>query len=194
MSKAMGETLVTILRRFGRARRGAAAIEMAFLAPVLVFLAAGIIDFGTGVYTKMMVADAAQAGAAYAQLNANSFTAASCQSNTNLAVCPWDTNVQSAATMAHGTATLFSSAVTATATVMSCCLNASGAIDFPNCTQPPAAAPTCTPATPGAGTYTRVATSATLTTLLPYSYAAQAFNFQIASPITMQANYFVRVQ
>jgi len=101
--------------------------------------------------------------------------------------------VQNAATLAHSNATLFSSAVTATATVMSCCL-VSGAIDFPHCTQPPAAAPTCTPALPAAGTYTRVTTSAVLTTLLPYQYAAQAFNFSIPSPLTLTANYFVRVQ
>src|SRR3984957_14629369 len=136
----MHVTLGTNLRRLGRARRGAAAIEMAFIAPVLIFLAAGVIDFGTGVYTKMMVADAAQSGAAYAQLNANSFTAATCASNTS-PVCACDTSVQTAATRAHATATLFGSAVTATATVMSCCL-VNGAIDFPNCTQPPAAAPT----------------------------------------------------
>jgi Flp pilus assembly protein TadG len=188
----MRVTWGTVLGRFGRARQGAAAIEMAFLAPVLVFLGAGLIDFGSGVYTKMMVADAAQSGAAYAQLNANTFSTASCTSNTN-PVCAWDTSVQGAATMAHSSATLFSSAVTATATVMSCCLNAGGTLDFPNCTLPPAAAPTCTPATPVAGTYTRVSASATFTTLLPYASAAQAFNISIPSPITMQANYFVRV-
>jgi Flp pilus assembly protein TadG len=192
MKRAMRVRSHPVLRGFGRARRGAAAVEMALIAPVLVFLAAGVIDFGTGVYTKMMVADAAQSGAAYAQLNANSFTAASCLSNTG-PVCAWDASVQSAATLAHGNATLFSSAVTATATVMSCCL-VNGVLDSANCTRPPAAAPACIPAAPAAGTYTEVTTGATLTTLLPYGFAAQAFNVGMAGPIALTANYFVRVQ
>lgn len=189
MTRAMRLSLRDFLRQLGRARQGAAAVEMAFIAPILIFLAAGLIDFGTGVYTKMMVADAAQAGAAYAQLNAGSFTSATCTSNTS-PVCGWDTSVVAAATAAHSNATLFSTAVSASAIVMSCCLAANGSVDLPNCTQPPAAAPVCTPA---AGTYTSVTTSASLTTLLPYKYAGEAFNFTIPSPITMTANYLVRV-
>lgn len=193
MMIVMRARLRSLLRRLGRARHGAAAVEMAFLAPILVFLAAGMIDFGLGVYTKMMVADAAQAGAAYATLNAKTYGQTPCLSNTG-PVCAWDQSVQAAATQAHGgQGTAFSSAVAATAAVLSCCL-VNGAVDQPNCTQPPAAAPACTPTPPTAGTYVRVATSATLNTLLPYSFAGQLFSFSIPNPLTLQSIYLVRIE
>jgi Flp pilus assembly protein TadG len=179
----------TFAASIGRARRGAAAVEMAFLAPILVFMAAGMIDFGLGVYTKMMVADAAQAGAAYAQLNAKNYGQTPCLSNTS-PVCAWDQSIQSAATRSHSTGTMFSSAVSATATVLFCCI-VNGAVDRDNCTQPPATPPACNPT---AGTYVQVATSATLNTLLPYNFAGQLFSFTIPNPLTLQANYLVRIQ
>jgi Flp pilus assembly protein TadG len=191
MMSAMCLSLGSLFRRLGRARRGAAAVEMAFMAPILVFMAAGLIDFGLGVYTKMMVADAAQSGAAYAQLNAKNYGQTPCASNT-APVCAWDQSVQSAATQTH-VATAFSSVVTATATVLFCCI-VNGVVDQPNCTQPPAAAPACNPTPPTAGTYVQVATSATLHTLLPYSFANQLFSFSIPNPLTLQSIYLVRIQ
>jgi Flp pilus assembly protein TadG len=191
MMIAMRLSLRSLFGRLGRARQGAAAVEMAFMAPLLVFMAAGLIDFGLGVYTKMMVADAAQSGAAYAQLNAVNYGSTPCTSNTG-PVCAWDQSVQAAATQTHA-ATAFSSAVTATATVLFCCL-AEGVVDRANCTQPPAAAPTCNPTPPTAGTYVQVATSATLSTLLPYSFVGQLFSFSIPSPLVLQAIYVVRIQ
>jgi len=189
MTIDMGVSPTSFFRRLGGARRGAAAVEMAFLAPILVFMAAGMIDFGLGVYTKMMVADAAQSGAAYAQLNAKNYGTTPCQSNTG-PVCAWDQSIQAAATRSHSGATMFSSAVSATASVLFCCI-VTGAVDRANCTEPPAAPPACAPT---AGTYVQVATSATLTTLLPYKFAGQLFNFSIPSPMTLQANYLVRIQ
>lgn len=46
--------------------RGVSAIEFAFVAPVIAVLIIGIIDFGMGLWKEMEVANAAQAGAAYA--------------------------------------------------------------------------------------------------------------------------------
>jgi Flp pilus assembly protein TadG len=172
-----------------RAVRGAAAVEMAFMAPILVFLAAGLIDFGLGIYTKMIVADAAQAGAAYAQLNAKIYSQTPCASNTGT-VCVWDTNVQAAAVKSHGAATPFSSAVAATSTVLFCCI-VNSVVDRANCTQPPTSAPSCTPT---AGTYTEVQASATYTTLLPYNSVGKLLNFSIASPIALTSIDLVRVQ
>ena len=174
----------------GRRRDGTAAIEMAFLAPILVFMAAGMIDFGLGVYTKMQVADAAQAGAAYAQLNASSYVAGAC--TTNSPPCAFDTSVQSAATQSHSTGTTFISPVTATAKLMFCCLNGN-TVDLANCSQPPSAAPTCTPA---AGTYMQVETTANFTTIIPYSYVSQTLNLGInlTSPLAMTSYYLVRIQ
>ena len=188
MMIVMRLSVCSFFQRLRRARQGAAAVEMAFLAPVLVFMAAGLIDFGLGVYTKMMVADAAQSGAAYATLNAKNYGQAPCASNT-APVCAWDQSIESAATQTHG-GTVFSSAVSATATVLSCCI-VSGVVDQPNCAQPPAAPPTCNPT---AGTYVQVATSAILHTLIPYNLANQLFSFSIPNPLTLQSSYLVRIQ
>jgi Flp pilus assembly protein TadG len=188
--RLIGERLRRIGLRLGRQRSGAAAVEMAFLAPILVFLAAGLVDFGLGVYTKMMVADAAQAGAAYAQLNAATYSKNPCTANTP--PCPFDQSVTAAATRSHGAATIFSSPVQATAKVLFCCL-VNGTVDLANCTEPPNIAPICNPP---AGTYVQVSTSATYSTLLPYKFASNMLNlgFNIPNPLTMQANDIVRVQ
>ncbi len=183
-----------VLRGFGRARRGAAAVEMALIAPVLVFLAAGVIDFGTGVYTKMMVADAAPVpGAAYAQLNAQQLHRGvvpvqyqpgllrlGCQRAERRDPGPRQRDPVQLGGDGDG----------------------DGDVVLPRQRRPrlPPTAPgrrrppACIPAAPAAGTYTEVTTGATLTTLLPYAAAAQAFNLGSASPIALTANYFVRVQ
>jgi Flp pilus assembly protein TadG len=179
----------TVASRLGRARRGAAAVELALLAPLLVLMAAGTIDFGLAVYTKMMVADAAQSGAAYAQLNAVNYNTTPCASNSS-PVCAWDQSIISAATKSHSTSTVFTTAVTATASTLSCCI-ASGSVNVSACTQPPAAAPSCTPA---AGTYVQVVASATYTTLLPYHVVSGLLNYTIPSSIAMQSTYLVRIQ
>jgi Flp pilus assembly protein TadG len=46
--------------------RGAAAIEFAILASILILLMIGVVDIGMGFYRKMQVQTAAQAGAHYA--------------------------------------------------------------------------------------------------------------------------------
>jgi Flp pilus assembly protein TadG len=187
-----------------RCRAGAAAIEMAFMAPILVFLAAGMIDFGIGIYDKMLVADAAQAGATYAQLNANCtntstcFNDIGCSTNgttagtTNTSSCTFDQNVVTAASMAHSAATSSSTGVTAAATVMYCCTS-NLTISNSTCTQPPTAAPSCTSG-PTVGTYVLVSTSSTYTTILPYNYVGKLFNFDIPSPVTLNANLVVRIK
>ncbi|HXQ52434.1 MAG TPA: TadE/TadG family type IV pilus assembly protein [Stellaceae bacterium] len=177
-----------LLRTFARARSAAAAVEMALLAPVLVLMAAGLIDFGLGIYTKMMVADAAQSGAAYAQLNAVNYLQTPCASNANPA-CAWDQSIVAAATKSHGASTLFSTAITATANVLFCCI-ASGSVDVSNCTQPPAAAPSCSPA---AGIYVQVVASSQYNTLLPYHLASGLLNYTIPRAIPMQSIYLVRI-
>ena len=48
---------------------GAAAIELALLAPVLTVMMVSVIDIGFGIYRKMQVENAAQAGAHYATRN-----------------------------------------------------------------------------------------------------------------------------
>jgi Flp pilus assembly protein TadG len=179
-------------RRLCLSRRAASAVEMAFIAPVLVFLAAGLIDFGLGIYVKMVVSDAAQAGAAYALVNATNFNG--CTSNAP--PCAWDTSVQSAATNAHQSGMpLLATAPAATAQLL--CCTVSGGTVVPTgasstCSQPPASG-TC--ASPN-GTYVFVTVSSQLTTLIPYSFAngLMSLGFNITNPLTLQANYLVRIQ
>ncbi len=70
-----------MLRRFWnrarllRANDGVTALEFAFLAPLLAVLITGIIDFGMAIWDDMQVANAAEAGAAYASLNGWNATA-----------------------------------------------------------------------------------------------------------------------
>lgn len=49
--------------------RGASVIEFAFIAPIIAILVIGVIDFGLALWNDMQVADAAQAGAAYAAVH-----------------------------------------------------------------------------------------------------------------------------
>lgn len=72
LSKA-GETILagcaTVACRVRHAAddvRGIASVEFVILAPMLLFMAIGIIDLGNGVYSEMQVQNAAEAGAQYA--------------------------------------------------------------------------------------------------------------------------------
>ncbi len=57
------------LRHAARDTRGAAAIEFGVLVPILALMVIAIADIGFGVYRKMQVEDAAQAGAEWAIRN-----------------------------------------------------------------------------------------------------------------------------
>jgi Flp pilus assembly protein TadG len=65
-----------IIRKLGRLTgllrcdtRGAAAVELAALAPILAALIIPMIDLGMGTYQKMRVQEAAEAGAEYAAVH-----------------------------------------------------------------------------------------------------------------------------
>jgi Flp pilus assembly protein TadG len=49
------------------ARKGAAAVELVILFPVIVLLLIGIVDYGRVLYTSLTVSNAARAGAEYGQ-------------------------------------------------------------------------------------------------------------------------------
>jgi Flp pilus assembly protein TadG len=61
----MIRSLFSRFRRFARCERGASAVEFAFLAPVLIYLAIGMIDVGRYAYYSILAANAARAGAQY---------------------------------------------------------------------------------------------------------------------------------
>ena len=54
------------LRGTARDKRGVSAVEFAIVAPVLVAMLIPTVDIGMGLYTKMQVQNAVQAGAQYA--------------------------------------------------------------------------------------------------------------------------------
>lgn len=66
---SMTNTLRRSLFRLGglrRDRRGVTAVEFAIIAPIMVGMFVSVVDLGLGLYTQVQVANAAQAGAAYA--------------------------------------------------------------------------------------------------------------------------------
>jgi Flp pilus assembly protein TadG len=52
-----------MVRRTKRVERGAAAVEMALVLPVLLLLIGGIVDFGRAYFTQIMLTNAAREGA-----------------------------------------------------------------------------------------------------------------------------------
>jgi Flp pilus assembly protein TadG len=64
--------MVSYFRRFVRNSVGTAAVETAVFAPIFLTLTLGITDLGTGMFVRMQVNAAAQAGAAYAVINSRS--------------------------------------------------------------------------------------------------------------------------
>ena len=64
--------MISHLRRFARNSNGTAAVETAIFAPVFLVLTLGITDLGAGMFVRMQVNAAAQAGAAYAVIHSGS--------------------------------------------------------------------------------------------------------------------------
>jgi len=59
-------TIPSLLRRFGAARAANAAVEFAYVTPVLLGISLPLVDLGSAAYYQMRVQDAAEAGAQYA--------------------------------------------------------------------------------------------------------------------------------
>jgi Flp pilus assembly protein TadG len=65
----IAKMLLRLLRAFHRCERGASMVEFAILAPVMIFLAIGMIDTGRYAYYSILAANAARAGAQYGSLD-----------------------------------------------------------------------------------------------------------------------------
>ncbi len=63
-----------------RANKGTSAIEFGFMGLILAALIVGVIDFGVGLWEDMQVANAAEAGAAFASVKGWNATAADIES------------------------------------------------------------------------------------------------------------------
>jgi Flp pilus assembly protein TadG len=152
-------TACSFLLKSAKDHSGLSGIEFAILAPVLVFMFIMTADFGLGVYTKMEVEAAVQAGAEYASLNGyNSSSITSAVSNaTNVS----GLTVTPAPNQFCGCP---SSTGVATATCGSTC--ASG---------------------DAAGTYVNVGAQATYTTLLTYpAIVSSSYTFSSQSTVRIK--------
>jgi Flp pilus assembly protein TadG len=68
------EKMVRILRRLFGCTTATAAVEAAIFAPIFLTLTLGVTDLGSGMFVRMTVNAAAQAGAAYAVTNSGCAT------------------------------------------------------------------------------------------------------------------------
>jgi Flp pilus assembly protein TadG len=151
-----------MLRRvFARAAddtSGAAAVELSIIAPLLTLMVISVADIGMGVYRKMQVEDAAQAGISYAISHG------------------FDVNAISTAV----TSATNSSAISAyPAPVKFCgCATASG-VSTASCGS------TC-PGGALAGTYATVSAQATFGTTLNYQVVPASYTFSTQSTVRLQ--------
>ena len=107
--------MVSHLYRFARNSVGTAAVETAIFAPIFLVFTLGITDVGAGMFVKMTVNAATQAGAAYAVINYYSGSPPVCASMT--ATCL--SNIKTAMNDATGDPS-FCSAATCSASFTSC--------------------------------------------------------------------------
>ncbi|HUZ72998.1 MAG TPA: TadE family protein [Stellaceae bacterium] len=157
---------------------GVAAIEMALVTPILVVLALAMVDFGLGIYTKMLVGDAADAGAAYAFRNGSSYSTATATT--------FNAAIAAAATGAVTVSPVLSSVpLTAVATETYCC---AGMTQCSASTSPSCASGYTV------GTYVKVTATATYSTFLPYTLLTGLLAISISNPVPLTAVSTVRIQ
>jgi len=116
--------MISHLRQFAGNAAGTAAIETAIFAPIFLVLTLGITDLGTGMFVRMQVNAAAQAGAAYALIHNYSGSPPVCASMS--AACL--SNIKIAMNDATGNSS-FCTTATCAATFTSCA-DANGGICF----------------------------------------------------------------
>ena len=137
---------------------GLAAIEFAILAPVLILMMICVVDLGMGIYRKMQVQNAAQAGAEYAMVHGYSAS-----------------SVLSAVT----NATSFSGIVASPLPNQFCGCPSNTGVTTISCGS------TCTGgSTPG--TYVTVSTQGTYNTLFDYPILPKSYNFTAQATVRIK--------
>lgn len=162
LAKQAASAVRKSLRRFVHIRkddiRGVALIEFAIIAPILVILMVCTIDLAMGIYRKMQVQNAAQAGAQYAMLRG--FNASSISS-------------------AVVNATKFSGVSASPGPIQFCGCASSTGVSSAACNS------TCSGGAL-AGTYVTVSAKGTYKTLLLYPSIPENFNFTAQSTVRIQ--------
>ena len=141
-------------RSLWRHRRGNAAIELALLAPPLMLLAVGTVDYGLAMYNQIQVQNAAQAGAEYVLKHGYSV---------------------SGITSAVTSATPLTVSATPAATLTCGCPSGT--------TVAPATCGTNCPSGLAAGNYVTVNAKATYTTLVPYPGISNGYTLTASSTV-----------
>ncbi len=67
--------VLALLRKFARAEGGVSAVEMALIAPVLMIIFMGLIDYGIAVFSKMELTGSVRSGAQYALIKSTDMAA-----------------------------------------------------------------------------------------------------------------------
>lgn len=101
-------------RRLGLRERGAVAVEMAIVLPLLLLVLGGIIDFGRAYFTQIVLANAAREGARAAVVRADPVARANA-ARTGISDAAWLAPGIVPATACTGTPTPAQVAVTASA-------------------------------------------------------------------------------
>ncbi len=146
------------VRNLARDVRGVAAIEFAIVAPMLVLAMVCTADLGLGIYRKMQVQNAAQAGAEYAIVHGY---------------------VSASITTAVSNATTFSGISGTPAPSQFCGCPSSTGVTTTDC------GGTCSGGS-SPGTYVSVGAQATYTTILPYPIMPNSFTFNAQSTVRIQ--------
>lgn len=157
-SRVIGTPLRRLFGKQDQDSSGIAAVEFGLMAPLLAIALICTVDLGLGVYRKMQVQNAAQAGAEYALTHG--FLGASIKSATT-------------------SATSYSAIQATPDPVQFCgCPSANGVIGA-------TCGSTC-PGGSQAGTYIRVSAQATYSTLIPYPSLPSSYVFSAQSTVRMQ--------
>ncbi len=160
LRKALVGRTLSSLRQFfsvGSGVSGTVAVELAIIGPALVLMMVCTVDLGMGIYRKMQVQNAAQAGAEYAI--AHGYTASIANAVTN--------------------ATTFSGITAAPAAAQFCGCPSNTGITTVTCNS------TCSDGAT-AGTYVTVSAQGTYSTILSYPSIPDSFLFTAQSTVRIQ--------
>ncbi len=150
-------SLLQFLSSSDRGVKGAVAVELAIIGPALVLMMVSTVDLGMGIYRKMQVQNAAQAGAEYAI--GHGFTASISNAVTN--------------------ATTFSGLTASPAPVQFCGCPSSSGVTNVTCNS------TC-PSGAVAGPYVTVSAEGTYNTILSYPSIPDSFSFTSQATVRIQ--------
>jgi len=73
--------MISALRRFFNCETGTAAVEAAIFAPIFLLMTIGVTDLGSGMFLRMTLNAATEAGAAYAIINSSPCGSVGCKSD-----------------------------------------------------------------------------------------------------------------